>query len=72
MSVQGQPEKPLIGQILRGGTVAAAVLALKDPMRVAGRRVDFVPPSQPDEAPAGDVFEIIKIGGKEEDGEDED
>ena len=41
-------------------------------MRVARRRVDFVPPAQADEAPAGDVFEVVEVGGQEQDGDDED
>lgn len=41
-------------------------------MRVAGGRVDFVPPAQPDEAAAGDVFEVVEVGGEEEDSDDED
>ena len=41
-------------------------------MRIAGGGVDFVPPAETDEAPAGDVFEIVEIGGEEEDREDED
>jgi len=35
-------------------------------------QVDFVPPAQPDEATSGDVFEVVEVGGQEEDGEDED
>ena len=49
----------------------AAVLRLEDPVRVPGRGVDFVPPAEPDEAPAGDVFEVVEVGGEEEDCYDE-
>jgi hypothetical protein len=41
-------------------------------LRGAGLRVDFVPPAQADEAAAGDVFEVVEVGGEEEDGDDED
>ena len=41
-------------------------------MRVPGSGVDFVPPAQADEASAGDVFQVVEVGGEEEHGEDED
>ena len=43
-------------------------------MRFSGGGVYFVPPAQADEAPAGDVFEVVEVGGEEEEGyyEDED
>lgn len=41
-------------------------------MAVAGRGVDFVPPAQPDEAAAGDVFEVVEVGREQQDGDDED
>lgn len=43
-------------------------------MRFARRSVYFVPPAQADEASAGDVFEVVEVGGEEEEGyyEDED
>lgn len=41
-------------------------------MRISGRGVDFVPPTQADEAAAGDVFEVVEIEGEEEEGEYED
>ena len=34
------------------------------------RGVDFVPPSQPDESPPGDVFQVVEIRCEEENGED--
>lgn len=40
-------------------------------MRVACCGVDFVPPSQPNKAPPGDVFKVVEVGGEEEHGEDE-
>lgn len=41
-------------------------------MRVARRRVHFVPPSESHESSAGDVFEVVEVGCEEEDGDDED
>lgn len=41
-------------------------------MRVPRAGVDLVPPAQPDEAPPGDVLQVVEIGGEEEHGEDED
>lgn len=35
-------------------------------MRVPGGGIDFVPPAQADEAAAGDVFEVVEVGGEEE------
>jgi hypothetical protein len=35
-------------------------------------KIDFVPPAQSNETTAGDVFEVVEVGGEEEDGEDED
>lgn len=40
-------------------------------MRIPTRRVYFVPPSESYEAPPSNVFEIVKISGEKEDGEDE-
>ena len=41
-------------------------------MAVSRRRVYFVPPPQPDKPSAGDIFEVVEIGGEEEHGDDED
>ena len=41
-------------------------------MRFPGGGVDFVPPSQTDEAAAGDVFQVVEVDGEEEEGQDED
>lgn len=43
-------------------------------MRFAGGGVDFVPPAKTDKAPASDVFEVVEVGGEEEEryNEDED
>ena len=35
-------------------------------MRVPRGGIDFVPPAQADEAAAGDVFEVVEVGGEEE------
>lgn len=49
-----------------------AVLRLEHPVGVPGSGVDFVPPAEADKAPAGDVFQVVEVGGEEEHGEDED
>lgn len=74
LRIDRQPKEPLIRQILRScpASVAAAVLGFKHPMRVPRRRVHFVPPPQPHKPPSGNVFQVIEIGGEEEDGDDED
>lgn len=72
LHVQRQPEKPTVGLIRSAAAAGARVRALKDPGRVAGGGVDLVPPAQADEAAASDVFEVVEVGGEEEDGEDED
>lgn len=74
LRVQRQPKEALIGQILRTGTtgVAAAVLGLEDPVRIARHRVDFIPPPQSHQTPAGDIFEVVEVDREEEDCEDED
>jgi hypothetical protein len=43
-------------------------------VRFARRCIYFVPPAKTDEAAAGDVFEVVEVGGEEEEGyyEDED
>lgn len=45
---------------------------LEDPVTVAASRIDFVPPAETNEAPAGNVFEIVEVDGEEEESEDED
>ena len=41
-------------------------------MAIPGLRVDFVPPAEPHETTAGDILEVVEVGGEEEDGDDED
>lgn len=41
-------------------------------MAVACLWVGFIPPAQANQPAAGDVFEVVEIGGKEKDGDDED
>lgn len=41
-------------------------------MAVASLRVYFIPPSQPNQATTGDVFEVVEVCGEEEDRDDED
>jgi hypothetical protein len=39
---------------------------------IAGLGIRFVPPAQADEAAAGDVLQVVEVGGEQEDGDDED
>ena len=41
-------------------------------MAVPRRDVDFVPPAQPHEPPAGDVLQVVEVGGEDEHSENED
>jgi hypothetical protein len=67
--VQAQPEESLIGSC-HGADVRVG--RLKDPVRVAGCGVHFVPPAETDQSASGNVLEIIEVCGEKEKGEDED
>ena len=67
--VQTQPKETLIGG---GDGPGGGIGGFEDPGRVTGGGVDFVPPAEADEATAGDVLEVVEVGGEEEKGEDED
>jgi hypothetical protein len=41
-------------------------------MRVAGGCVDFIPPPQTNKSTSSNVLEVIEVGRKEEQGQDED
>lgn len=41
-------------------------------MRVAGSRVHFIPPPKTDKSTPSNVLEVIKVGRKEEEGQNED
>lgn len=41
-------------------------------MAIPRRRVDLVPPPQPDQPPPRDVLQIVEIGREQEDRDDED
>lgn len=69
LQIQRQPEETAVRGV---DGLGAGLAALKHPLRVACLRVDFVPPAQSDEAAAGDVLEVVEVGGEEEDGDDED
>lgn len=69
LDVQRQPEEPAVGGI---DDLGAGLAALKHPLGLASGRVDLVPPTQADEAAPGNVFQVVKVGGEEEDGDDED
>lgn len=69
LDVVGQPEEAAVGGV---DLLGAGLAALEHPLGVARRRVHLVPPAQAHEAPAGDVLEVIEVGGEEEDRDDED
>lgn len=69
MHIQRHPKEPTIRRI---DLLRARLRALKDPLRIARRRIDLVPPAQPHEAAPSDVFQVVEVGGQEEDGQDED
>jgi hypothetical protein len=41
-------------------------------VRVARRGVHLIPPAQADQPAPGNVFEVVEVGGEQEDGDDED
>jgi hypothetical protein len=69
LHIQRKPEEAAVRRVddFRGG-----IAALKHPFGVARGRVDLVPPSETDEATAGNVLEVVEVGGEEEDGDDKD
>lgn len=69
LHVQRQPEEPAVRGV---DNLCAGLARLKDPFGLAGLGVDFVPPPEADEAPAGNVLEVVEVCGEEEDGDDED
>lgn len=69
LDVEREPEEAAVGRVDRLG---AGLAALKDPLRVARLHVHLVPPPQSHESTAGNVLEVVKVGGEEEDGDDED
>lgn len=69
LDVEGEPEEARVGRV---DDARARVATLKDPLRVARLRVHLVPPAQADEAPPGNILEVVEVGGQEEDGDDED
>ncbi|RDW73934.1 hypothetical protein BP5796_07376 [Coleophoma crateriformis] len=69
LRVEGKPEEARVGRV---DDLGGRVRGFKDPVRVAGLGIDFVPPAQAHEPPAGDVLEVVEVDGEEEDGDDED
>ncbi|TPX11409.1 uncharacterized protein E0L32_007828 [Thyridium curvatum] len=63
LGVDGEPEEARIGGV---DGLGPGLAALKDPVRVAGARVDLVPPPQSHEPASGDVLEIVEVGGEEQ------
>lgn len=75
LRIQRQPEKPFIRGVLArrpGLRAPGPILRFENPMRIAGSGVDFVPPAETHKTSAGDVLQVVEIGGEEEDGDDED
>lgn len=69
LDVQAEPEEARVGGV---DDLGSRLAALKHPLGVARGRVDLVPPAEADEAAARNVLEVVKVGGEEEDGDDED
>ena len=69
LRVDGQPEEATVGRV---DDLGPRLAALKHPVRVARVRVDLVPPAQAHESAAGNIFEVVKVAGEEENGDDED
>lgn len=69
LDVVGEPEEAAVGRI---DSLGAGLAALKHPFGVARGRVDLVPPAQAHETAAGDVFQVVEVGGEEKDRYDED
>jgi hypothetical protein len=69
LHIQRHPEEALVRRIL---LAALGVRGLKHPAPVARRAVHLVPPAQSDQAPAGNVLEVVEVDGEEQDGDDED
>lgn len=69
LGVDGQPEETTIRRIdLLDGRIAR----LKNPMGVTALSINFVPPPQPNESSAGNVFQVVEVDGEEDDCDDED
>lgn len=58
LHIQRHPKEPSIRRILLPGLW---IRALKHPAPVTRCAVDLVPPAQPDEAPPGDVLEVVEV-----------
>ena len=48
------------------------IRALKHPMRVPALWINLIPPPKPYQAAAGNVFQVVEVDSKEEDGDNED
>lgn len=69
LGVVGEPEEAAVGRV---DGLCAGLAALKHPLGVARRGVHLVPPAQPDQPAAGDVLDVVEVGGEQEDRDDED
>jgi hypothetical protein len=64
MQIHRHPEKPTISRINDFGT---GLRTLENPLRRARLGIDFVPPAQTDQAAPSYVFQVVEVGGEEED-----
>jgi len=73
LTVQREPEEPLVRCVHQ---LPAWFIGLgctfEYPVGVPRCGVDLVPPAEAYKAAAGDVLEVVEVGGQEEDGDDED
>ena len=69
LGVHGDPEEAAVGGV---DDLCSRLAALEHPARVARRRVHLVPPAETNQAAAGNVLEVVEVGGEQEDGDDED
>ena len=69
LAVDGEPEE---AAVCRVDGLGAGFAALEDPVAVAGGGVDLIPPAQTNETSAGNVLQVVKVHGQQQDGNDED
>jgi hypothetical protein len=69
LHIQRHPEEALVRHIL---LPALGIRRLKNPAPVARCAVHLVPPAQSDQAPSGNVLEVVEVDGEEQDRDDED
>lgn len=60
LNIQRQPKEPAVRRV---DLPRPRLQALKHPLGIARRRIDFVPPPQPDESTASNILEVVKVAG---------